>query len=216
MSAPTAAQVRAALDAHPRVHMPALPGRRNHLPSAVLVPMVWRDGEAECIATVRASHLRQHAGEVSFPGGRPDPGDADLAATALREAREELGIDAAEVLGELSSIPLFTSDYRLSPFVAAVPVAPFVPSPDEVEKVLVVPLLPLVAAERILAIPWTFGELQGLSPVFELDGHLMYGATAHTLYELLSVLAPLYGRELPPLEAGPWTWPDVLGKTTSS
>jgi hypothetical protein len=161
------------------------------------------------VLTVRARHLRAHGGEVSFPGGRPDPGEP-LEATALREADEELGIVEAEILGSLSSVPLYTSDYRLCPFVAAIAEAPFRPSPDEVAAVITVGVGELLARRRLDAIAWELGAMSGVTPVFEIEGQLVFGATAHTLYELLVLSAPLFDREPPPLTTGALAWEDVF------
>jgi 8-oxo-dGTP pyrophosphatase MutT (NUDIX family) len=208
---PTADEVRAALAVHPRLDVPALPGRKNDRETGVLVPLVWSP-EPVCVLTVRAAHLRHHAGEVAFPGGVPDASDADLSATALREAAEELGITGARVLGELSSIPLYTSDYRLRPFVAEVPPGELRPNPDEVAAVLLVPVAEMLARPHVDAIPWDVGGVAGMSPVFQLDGHVLYGATAHSFYELLLVLAPLFGAEPQPLRPTGIRWQDVMVK----
>ena len=121
MSLPDLPSLAALLAAHPRIDVPALPGRRNHLHAGVLVPLRFVDGDLEVVLTERVATLRHHGGEVSFPGGKPDPEDRDLEHTALREAEEEIGLRGARVLGRLSSIPLYTSDFRLEPFVALVP-----------------------------------------------------------------------------------------------
>jgi 8-oxo-dGTP pyrophosphatase MutT (NUDIX family) len=79
------------------------------VPAAVLVPLVWRPGRSEgadgprVLLTQRTAHLKKHAGQISFPGGRAEPDDASLVATALREAQEEVGLhpDRIEVLGHL-------------------------------------------------------------------------------------------------------------------
>ncbi len=209
MRVPTPDDVERALAAHRPVEMAALPGRTNHLRTGVLVPLVWTT-TLTCIATVRAASLRQHAGEVCFPGGRPDDGDDDLTATALREAREELGIRDARILGQLSSIPLYSSDYRLTPFVAEVPPMPLTANEDEVAAVLHVSLAEVMSQSHIEAIPWEHEGVSSLSPVFELGEHLMFGATAHTLYELLVVAAPAFGVAPPPLRAGRYDWGDVI------
>jgi 8-oxo-dGTP pyrophosphatase MutT (NUDIX family) len=179
----------------------------------VLVPLVWEGERLTCVATLRAASLRSHAGEVCFPGGRPEPEDDDLIATALREAHEELGIEGAEILGPLSSIPLYTSDYRLRPWVAAIPPQPLRPNPAEVASVLALDVVAQLGRSHIEAIPWTHPETgdQHLSPVFTVGEIVMYGATAHTFYELLTVLAPLFGRgQAPPCREGRWRWEDVL------
>jgi len=209
VSVPTPEAVARCLEAHARVDFPALPGRRNHMRSGVLVPLVWSP-EPVCLATVRAATLRHHASEVCFPGGRPDTGDVDLRATALREAHEELGIEGARVLGELSSVPLYTSDFRLHPFVAAIEERPLRVNEAEVAHVLRIPLRELLERGSVDAIPWQAGDFEGLSPVFELGDHRMYGATAHAFYELLCVVARAFELEAPPLRAGTLRWSDVL------
>jgi 8-oxo-dGTP pyrophosphatase MutT (NUDIX family) len=204
-----------ALAAHPRVDMPPLPGRTNHIPTGVLLPIVWSP-RAEVLATVRSLELRFHAGEVCFPGGRHEPGDPDVCHTALREAREELGIEGARVLGQLSSIPLYTSDYRLHPFVAEIQPQPLTPSAGEVAEVLWIALEEVLALPSIEAIPWTHEGMTALSPVFRVGERLMFGGTAHAFYELCAVAAPLYGRDLPPLEARGLSWGDVIPSLKAS
>ena len=130
---PTPDQVAAALAEHVRKDMAALPGRHNTLRAGILVPLVWR-GELECVLTERCAKLRHHGGEVSFPGGRPEPDDVDLAATAVRETHEEIGVADVRLLGELSSVPLYTSEFRLVPFVAALPDQPMRPAEGEVAR----------------------------------------------------------------------------------
>lgn len=188
--------------------IPALPGRTNHKRAGVLVPVTWDADGPTVIATVRASHLREHPGEVAFPGGKPEPADSDLTATALREAAEELGLDpaSARVLGVLSAMPLFTSDYRLVPTVAAVPDIPWTPDPTEVAAVLRIPLQPLLDAPVLDAVPWSWDDKEHHSPVFPLGDVVMYGATAHTLHELLEVLARMLHRPLPPWRTGRFQW----------
>jgi 8-oxo-dGTP pyrophosphatase MutT (NUDIX family) len=200
-----------ALAAHPHPDLPALAGRTNHVRAGVLVPLTWRaEAGPVVVTTVRPKTMRMHAGEVCFPGGRPDPGDADLFATALREAREEVGIQHATLLGRLSSMPLYTSDYRLEPFVAEVPDAPLRPNPGEVAEVVAIPIAEHMAGSSIDAIPWEEDGESRLSPVFTLGPHVMYGGTAHVFYELLLVAAKALGVELPPLQPGRYRWEDLL------
>lgn len=190
--------------------MPALPGRRNHLLSGILVPIQWCP-HPTAILTLRAATLRNHGGEISFPGGRPDPEDGALEVTALREAREELGISEARILGRLSSVPLFTSDYRMMPFVAEVPATlELIPAPDEVAQVLRVPLHDVLSLPHLHGIPWEWEGVEYMSPVFELEGLLLYGGTAHTFLELLTIAAPLLGKTIPPWKTGAHTWESIL------
>jgi hypothetical protein len=161
------------------------------------------------LLTERAATLRAHAGEVSFPGGKPEPGDADAWATAQREAHEEIGLDPSQVtcLGPLSHMPLGTSDFRLVPFVGAVdPTATLVPEPAEVQRLLCVQIEALLGLSHIDGIPFDLATVSGLSPIFEVSGAVVFGGTAHTLLELLQVVAAAAGREVPPLREGRYRW----------
>lgn len=116
---------------------------RELRPAAVLVPVVHRPGEGlSVLFTRRTAHLNDHAGQISFPGGRSEPEDGTPAATALRETEEEIGLARAhvEVLGSLSEYTTVTA-YRVTPVVGLVS-APFVIQPDsfEVAEVFEVPL----------------------------------------------------------------------------
>ncbi|MCB9602984.1 MAG: CoA pyrophosphatase [Sandaracinus sp.] len=200
-----------ALATYPRRDVPALPGRRNHLQAGVLVPLRRLGDDVEVVLTERAKNLRHHGGEISFPGGKPDPEDSSLEHTALREAHEEIGLANARVLGRLSSIPLYTSDFRLEPFVAVIPSdVPLVASPDEVARVLALSVQQTLAKPQITGIPWTHEGREHLSPVFELAGKLVYGGTAHALHELLTLVAKVSGVRMPPLVRGDVDWRDVL------
>ena len=115
--------------------------------AAVLVPLHEEDGVPSVLLTLRRDDLRHHAGQVSFPGGRVDPGEGSLDA-ALREAREEVGLDPAraQVLGRLSETVVLQSAYRLTPWVASVPYPyPYAAAPREVEAIWHVPLPALLA-----------------------------------------------------------------------
>jgi hypothetical protein len=154
--------------------------------------------------------MREHPGEVVFPGGRPEPQDADLRATALREAREELGLTEVEVLGRLSSVPLITSDYRLEPYAALVSAGPLSPSPTEVARVVEIDLLEVGSRPTWQAIPFRWAGGQSLSPVLWVGDRWLFGATCHVLWELLGVVLDVLGRPRPHLEPTAPTFAEVV------
>ena len=162
-------------------------------PSGVLVLLYEHRGEPWVVLTRRASHLRHHAGEVSFPGGRREPEDVDLWATALREASEEIGLDpeSARRVGRLDSFVTVGSRSLVCPFVATVDQRPeLVPDPAEVERVLHVPLSGLTDPEAWREEVWSLGEAFGgerAMTFFELPGDTVWGATAAVLRRLLTV-----------------------------
>lgn len=142
-------------EGHARDHAPVDGGQdftlsgEAHAPAAVLVAITDR-AEPGVILTKRSAALRKHAGQVAFPGGRKDPGDADLIATALREAEEEIALPraAVDILGT-------TDPYRTATGFAIVPVVgvippdlPLVPQPGEVEAIFEVPLAYLLDPDR--------------------------------------------------------------------
>lgn len=166
--------------------------------AAVLAVLFEEAGEARLILTRRASSLRSHRGEVSFPGGRLDPGE-DATHAALREAYEEIALNPAEVTMEGWIHPVMTvvSASLISPLVATVPSRPHVvASPAEVERVFDVPLRDLAGPEIFHEERWSFpghpvpGSPDGSFPVwfFEVEGELIWGATARMIHELLRVV----------------------------
>lgn len=119
-----------------------LPEGRKLRPAGVLIPIQVIDGAANVILTKRSSHLKHHPGQIAFPGGKQDEGDADVVAAALREADEEIGLrpDNVRVLGTLPAHETVTS-FTVTPVVGEV-VEPFEfkPEPGEVDEVFRVPL----------------------------------------------------------------------------
>jgi 8-oxo-dGTP pyrophosphatase MutT (NUDIX family) len=160
-------------------------------PSAVLVPVFEEDGEAWMLLTRRAQHLRNHRGEVSFPGGRRDEGEA-LVDTAKREAFEEVGLDPAtiEIVGELDHLVTFSSQAAIVPFVGVLPARPIDlrPNPDEVELVLTLPFRELLHDDTFHEEVWTFFGADRQMVFFDVVGDTIWGATARILHGLLALI----------------------------
>ena len=161
--------------------------------SAVLVPLFEEDDDTWVVLTRRSQHLRAHKGEVAFPGGRQDEGEA-LTDTARREALEEIGLDPAtvEIVGELDHLATVSSGSSIVPYVAVLPGRPevHVASPDEVEAVLMVAFGELLAdgVHRTELWPWPPGtEAERPMHFFDLVGDTVWGATARMLANLLEI-----------------------------
>lgn len=159
--------------------------------AAVLVPIVLHADSPSLLLTLRASHLRSHAGQISFPGGRVEPTDRDLAAAALRETREEIGVDVSriELLGYLSD-QIIRSGYRITPVVGLLrPGFTAAPDSTEVAEVFELPLEFALAAANYRSRP---GRTRGLSfEIWELPygERNIWGATAGILANLRELLA---------------------------
>ena len=110
------------------------------------------------------------------------------------------------VLGELSAMPVYTSEHRLVPFVAHVPGGDLRPEPAEVAAILRADLGELLRAEVIDGLAFEWQGVKRISPIFLVEGHVVFGATAHTLAELLEVAAAAVGRERPPYAETGWVW----------
>jgi 8-oxo-dGTP pyrophosphatase MutT (NUDIX family) len=155
----------------------------------VLVPLFLLGGEPHAVFTRRRGDLRRHAGEISFPGGRRDPEDADLKDTALREAEEEIGLPHSQVdlLGELPPTSTFATNYVIHPFVGVIPAGiAWRLSAREVDEVLELPLDAVRAARTKTQI-----ERRGMTfetDAYVVDGHVIWGATARILQHLLERL----------------------------
>ena len=164
-------------------------------PASVLVPIAARGqaGAADLtvILTQRAAHLKDHSGQVSFPGGRVDAGDATPEATALREAREEIGLDPArvEVLGRMPEYRTRTG-YRITPVIGIVmPPVELRAEASEVEEIFEVPLAFLLdpANHQHLSREWR-GETRRFFAI-PYQGYYIWGATAGMLVNLSKFLA---------------------------
>ncbi len=164
---------------------------QRSIDAAVLLPLYGRPEDPGLVFTERRADMRRHAGEISFPGGRRDPDDADLSATALREAEEEIGLDPGVVeLGEaLPATNTFVTGYRIHPFVGHIPhpaELSLEPNPAEVETVLTFSL-------EVLGDSYAMRRLvrRGVpihTPTYEVEGHLIWGATARIVSDLLDRL----------------------------
>ena len=191
----------ARLDAHraPATVGEMIPTTRE---SAVLCVLYQEAGEPHVVLTRRSPKMRNHAHEVSFPGGRRDDTDADLWSTALREAEEEVALDPAVVrpIGELDRFVTVGSQSLIHPFVAVAEQRPelHVASPAEVEEIVHVSLAELLRAEVWREEIWGFREygVRALT-FFEIEGDTIWGATGSMLRQLLAIATD--------------TNPDILG-----
>lgn len=168
---------------------PAFPGAR---PSAVLIALADGDRGPEVLLTRRSMDLSHHKGEISFPGGRLDPGETPLEA-ALREAHEEVGLEPGAVAprGELTHLNTIVSRSYIVPIVATVdePLE-LAPASPEVDRVLWVPLATLADPDRYRSERWGRPPTDRLIHFFELDDETVWGATAHLLTALLTTPTP--------------------------
>lgn len=157
--------------------------------AAVLVPVIERDGEFHLLFTKRADHLGEHPGQMSFPGGGREPSDADLQATALREANEEIGIDPAEVefVGQLDDIRTITR-YAVSPFVARVPDRTYVPDEREVAEITILPVAALLDHSNYESERREHHEYgESIVHFFHVNDYTVWGATARILVQFLEL-----------------------------
>ncbi len=168
-------------------------------PAAVLVLIVpGEDGRARLILTERPTYDGLHSGEVSFPGGKVEPGDADIVATALREAEEEVGLDpiaaGVRVLGRLDEVWIPVSLFSLVPILAVADRRPIlVPSPIEVARILEPPVSVFLPDAPIRIVERTIRDWPlryGAYPVTTEAGDelLVWGATARILGQLGAIL----------------------------
>jgi 8-oxo-dGTP pyrophosphatase MutT (NUDIX family) len=164
------------------------PDLPDAVPAGVVVPLLDLE-RPTVLFTKRTEEVRHHKGEISFPGGARHPEDPDLLSTALREIEEELGIGPAdlEILGTLPVVETFVSGFAVVPFVARLPARPMLrPNPLEVEAALELDLARLAGAEVLVERRWEEATYHTFT--YEVDGHVVWGATGRILHELLMTL----------------------------
>ncbi len=163
------------------------PADAGLLDAAVLVPLLDLDGRPALLYLRRAQTLPDHPGQVAFPGGLREAGDRDLAATALREAAEEVAVDPAaiELLGALPRVSTLAK-YSIQPWLSLWPPGCYAPaSPAEVDRVFQVPLAWLVDPASSREIEIELPERRLSAPAWCWDGEIIWGATRRITQEVL-------------------------------
>jgi 8-oxo-dGTP pyrophosphatase MutT (NUDIX family) len=153
------------------------PGRENSQPTFVV--------------TLRPTYEGVHSNQISLPGGRYESKDNTLKQTALRETNEEVGVDISMVtiIGKLTELFIPPSNYLVQPFVGFTPLAPdFSPQPEEVAKIIEIPLTKLLDDQNVGMKEITVGRNHFSTPTFVIDGTTIWGATAMILNEFKEIL----------------------------
>ena len=185
ISARTAGELVAPVPAHSAPLLPSFPDARV---SAVLIVVTDGPEGAEVLLTRRSMQMRNHRGEISFPGGRLDPGETPVE-TALREAHEEVGLDPAmpTVVGELAHLNTIVSRSYIVPIVSVLDERPEVaPLTGEVDRVFWTPVSDLTRPGTYRMERWGQPPMDRPLHFFELDDETVWGATAHMLVDLLT------------------------------
>ncbi len=176
-------RIKAVLAAYPKRSLPL----NGLTPAAVTVPLFLKDGQWCVLLTKRTQKVRHHKGEISFPGGAKDDGDASLLETALRETEEEVGIRREDVtlLGELDDIRTL-SHFRVSPFVITFPYPyPYTVCDTEIDTLLEIPLVGLQKEARLEERPAIYEGSSATVYFYYYRDVVIWGATAKILKQLL-------------------------------
>jgi 8-oxo-dGTP pyrophosphatase MutT (NUDIX family) len=170
---------------------PAPPAPDSELVAAgVLVPLFVAEDQFRVLFIQRTLMVKDHRGQIAFPGGVRDPEDAHLLATALRETEEEIGLASAavEVLGALPPVATITG-YHITPFVGLIPHPyDFQPSPQEVKRLLTLPVTEFYPPKRWRSGPYVFQGRTTRVCYWENGQEVVWGATARILLHLLAHL----------------------------
>lgn len=180
-------KIRTSLSSRKRTELPPGP-----VPAAVLIPLFLKNGDYHILFTKRSENLTHHRGEISFPGGVGQPEDIDTLHTALRETWEEVGIppEKVDILGILDDF-LSIHDYLVTPYVGVVPRdSRFVANPDEIERLIEVPLGYLLTPGIFQLHDWTW-QGRTIPLLFLTYGRdSIWGLTAAILRQFLEIVSP--------------------------
>ena len=160
-------------------------------PSAVLIPIFSKEAEYQILFIKRSQGVAFHKGQAAFPGGNQEPHDSNLLQTALREAKEEIGLEAedVEIVGELDDFTTTTSGYIMSPFVAFIPYPyQFQLYTREVEDVFYVPISALMNESNFRQDYYPTEDKAGLGYAYEYQGRIIWGATARIVKQFMELI----------------------------
>jgi 8-oxo-dGTP pyrophosphatase MutT (NUDIX family) len=180
--------ILAHLKDHLTLDLPPEVSEADLVAAGVLVPLFVQAENLRVLFTQRTLLVRDHRGQIAFPGGVKNPEDPHLLATALRETSEEIGLapEAVEVLGSLAGVTTITG-YRITPFVGLIPYPhDFHPSPREVERLLALELTEFYPPERWSSGPYTFQGRMTRVCYWQNGQEVIWGATARILLNLLT------------------------------
>jgi len=165
------------------------PGDR--LPAAVLLLLVYRGGEPHLVFTKKTETVPHHKGQFAFPGGLVETFDGSRVETALREAREEIGLDSSvvEVLGLLDDVPTATTGFVITPVIGLCPTPPSMrPDGREIERLLEIPLRHLLDPAAFRVEQWERDGRPHPVVLLSYEGDVIWGATARILKEFIAVV----------------------------
>lgn len=169
--------------------------------AGVLMPLIMKDETCSVLFTERTRKVKHHKGQISFPGGRVEEIDDSFGATAIREAKEEIGLspDDVDVLGQLDDTLTLVSNYLIHPFVGRIITeTDFVLNRHEVERVICIPLRIFFSMDREAPDHWV--EYEGVryrTKAYQYKGDLIWGATARIMENFVEIIGPNF-----PLHAG--------------
>lgn len=174
-----------------RSRVPRRADRPDFRQAAVLLPLYQSEAGPHLILTKRTEEVPTHKGQIGFPGGGFEEGDADLLTTAIRETREEIGLDpgAVEILGSLDDTVTVTSRHVVRPFVGFVPHPyPYRLDPFEIERLIHLPILPLFAGAPFREETWERDGQPVMVYFYEYEGDTIWGLTARILKQFVEAV----------------------------
>ena len=163
---------------------------KSPIASSVLILLFEERNSFNFILTLRSTKVETHKGQISLPGGVQENNES-LKETALRETKEEIGVlpETIEIIGELSSIYIPLSGYKVQPYVGWVNTPPkLIPSAHEVERIIIVPVNELIDEENQTQKKTILRGIPVVMPYFSLKGEIVWGATSMILSEFKQII----------------------------